>query len=56
MHKLLEILRKPRAGEEGATLVEYALLLGLIAVVTLAMISLIGTSLSSFFTSAAASI
>jgi Flp pilus assembly pilin Flp len=42
--------------EEAASIVEYALALMLIAVVTIAAISLLGTALSSFFQSAAATI
>jgi Flp pilus assembly pilin Flp len=41
---------------EGATLAEYAVLLGLIAAVILAGISLLGTSISNFFNTAAGSI
>jgi len=41
---------------EGASLVEYSVALLLIAVVTLAAISLLGTSLSSLFNSAASTI
>jgi pilus assembly protein Flp/PilA len=44
------------AGEEGAAVVEYALLLALLAVVTVAAISLIGSSLSAIFQTVATSI
>jgi pilus assembly protein Flp/PilA len=46
---------KPSA-EGGATAVEYALMVGLIALVIIAAVTLLGTNLSSFFTNAAASI
>jgi pilus assembly protein Flp/PilA len=36
-------------GEEGATLVEYGLLVGLIAVVAIAGITLMGTSVQTLF-------
>ncbi len=42
--------------EEGATIVEYALALVLIAVVSLAVITALGTKLSSLFNTMAASI
>jgi pilus assembly protein Flp/PilA len=42
--------------EEGATLAEYGLLLALIAVVCIAAITLVGTKISSMFTSIAGSI
>lgn len=37
--------------EEGATMVEYGLLLALIALVALAAVQLVGTNLSSLFNS-----
>ena len=42
--------------EEGATLAEYGLLLTLIAVVCIAAITLLGTSISSMFTTVAGSV
>jgi pilus assembly protein Flp/PilA len=42
--------------EEGATLAEYGLLLALIAVVCIAAITLLGTQISSMFTSIAGSV
>jgi pilus assembly protein Flp/PilA len=42
--------------EEGATLAEYGLLLALIAVVSLAAIRLLGTKLSTMFSTIAGSI
>jgi Flp pilus assembly pilin Flp len=44
------------AREEGATVVEYALLLLLIAVLALAGITLFGQTLSSFFSTASSTI
>ena len=46
---------KPSA-EEGATAVEYALMVMLIALVIIAAVTLLGTNLSTFFTNAATSI
>jgi pilus assembly protein Flp/PilA len=45
-----------RRRQEGATLAEYGLLLALIAVVCIAAITLLGTSISSMFASIAGSI
>jgi len=42
--------------EEGATMVEYGLLVALIAVVALAGVKLIGTNLSSLYTNVAGSL
>jgi len=42
--------------EAGATLAEYGLLLALIAVVCIAAITLLGTQISSMFTSIASSL
>ena len=48
---------KDRAAEEGgATAVEYALMVMLIALVIIAAVTVLGTNLSSFFTNAATSI
>jgi Flp pilus assembly pilin Flp len=44
------------ADQEGAAVVEYALALVLLAVVTIVVISLLGSSLRAFFQSAATSI
>ena len=48
--------RRLAADEEGATLVEYALIIGLIAVVALAAISLLGKNASKTFNTAALSV
>ena len=50
------ILSKLRRDEDGAALVEYALLVGLIAVVCVAAVTTLGTSISSKFTSIAGSL
>ena len=42
--------------EEGATLAEYGLLLALIAVICIGAIALVGTQISSMFSSVSASI
>jgi len=55
MRKLILIARDWLQGEEGASVVEYAALLALIAIICAAAISLIGTSLSSVFASLAGS-
>ena len=57
MTKLLTAARRFVTGkEEGATLAEYGLLLALIAVVCIAAITVLGTKISSMFTSVAGSI
>ena len=43
-------------GEEGATMVEYGLMLALIAVVCIVAVGLVGTKTSTMFSSVAASI
>lgn len=42
--------------EEGATMVEYGLMLALIAIVCIAAVTLVGTSVQSIFNSAASSL
>lgn len=42
--------------EDGATAVEYALMVSLIALVIIGAVTLIGTNLSTFFTNAASSV
>ena len=42
--------------EDGATAVEYALMVSLIALVIIGAVSLIGTNLAAFFTDAASSV
>jgi pilus assembly protein Flp/PilA len=43
-------------GEEGATMVEYGLMLALIAVVCIAAVGLVGTNASTLFNSVAGSL
>ena len=43
-------VRKLVTGNEGATLVEYALLVGLIAVVCIAAVELLGDGINAMFT------
>jgi pilus assembly protein Flp/PilA len=44
-----KILNRFRQNEEGAALVEYGLLVGLIAVICVAAVTLLGTEVSSAF-------
>ena len=53
MRKHLHPLRKATEGEEGATMVEYGLMLALIAIVAMAGAALIGTSASTLFSTTA---
>jgi len=43
-------------GEEGATMVEYGLMLALIAIVCIISVTLLGTNASTMFAAAAASL
>lgn len=43
MKKLMTIARQFRDDEEGAAMIEYSVLIGLITVATIAMIILVGT-------------
>ena len=56
MNKLIIAARKFVVRQEGATMVEYGLMVALIAVVCLVAVSLVGTNLRTMFTSAAGSI
>jgi pilus assembly protein Flp/PilA len=56
MTKLLTAANKFTRDEEGATLAEYGLLLALIAVVCLAAITVLGTTISSMFSSVSTTI
>ena len=56
MTKLLAAPTKFVRDEEGASLVEYGLLLSLVAVVCIAAITLLGTSISTMLTSLASKI
>lgn len=52
----LSLSRRPLVGERGATAVEYALMIGFIALVIIAAVTLLGANLSGFFNSASSSI
>jgi Flp pilus assembly pilin Flp len=56
MSKLFRTLQALFSREEGASIVEYALGLVLIALVTITGIAVLGNTLSNFFTTAATSI
>ena len=56
MSKLTAAARKFVRNEEGATMVEYALLVALIAVVVIAAVSLLGNNASTKLNAAAQSI
>jgi pilus assembly protein Flp/PilA len=45
----LQLIDRLRRDEHGAALVEYGILVGLIAVLCIAAITVIGTQVSSFF-------
>lgn len=47
MKKFLELLSKLRRDEKGATVIEYALIAALVAVVAIAGFSLVGTKVST---------
>jgi pilus assembly protein Flp/PilA len=53
---LCAIARDLRRDEEGATMVEYGLLVALIAMVALAGISILGVNLQTLYTSVAGSV
>jgi pilus assembly protein Flp/PilA len=54
--KLYSSFQKFVRGEEGATMVEYGLMLALIAVVCLAAVTTVGTGAKTMFTSVSASL
>jgi pilus assembly protein Flp/PilA len=56
MNKILEVSRKFLRDEEGASLVEYGLLLALIAVICLAAVATLGTSISTMLSGLGGSI
>jgi len=53
---MLTILKSMIRDEEGATMVEYGLLVALIALVALGAVQTLGGNLSSLFTTAAGSV
>lgn len=56
MSKVFKLLNEVRKDEEGVTMVEYALLLGLISVVAIAAITAIGVAVNSKFSTACTSL
>jgi pilus assembly protein Flp/PilA len=56
MSKVLKLLNEVRKDEQGVTMVEYALLLGLIAVAAVGTIALIGTAVNGKFSTACTSL
>ena len=53
---MIELVRSVLRNEEGATMVEYGILIGFIALVCIAAITILGQDLSTFFSTAAGSI
>jgi len=53
---MLDSIRTRLAREEGQALVEYALIVSLVAIVTVSVLSLIGTNLVDIFNGAAGSL
>jgi pilus assembly protein Flp/PilA len=51
-----EIINRFRRDEEGAALVEYGMLVGLIAVICVAAVTLLGTDISAAFSTIASSL
>jgi pilus assembly protein Flp/PilA len=49
MKFLMNVVSRFRRDEKGASLVEYGLLVGLIAVVCIAAVSLLGSTMSGYF-------
>lgn len=56
MSKMLKLLNAVRKDEEGAALVEYALLIGLIAVVCIVVVTALGSAVSSKLSTACSSL
>ncbi len=56
MSKILSGIKTFAREEAGATMVEYGLMLALIAIVCIAAVALIGTKAQTVFTNAAASL
>jgi len=50
MRKMIEISRRLQSNEEGAAMVEYGLLVALIALVCIVAVTAIGTDLNTIFT------
>jgi pilus assembly protein Flp/PilA len=56
MTKMFKLLNEVRQDEAGVTMAEYAILIGLIAVVSIAIIQTVGTDILAVFTSVASSL
>ena len=56
MKKVFKLLNEVRQHEEGVTMAEYAILIGLIAVVSITIIQTVGTDILAVFTSVASSL
>jgi len=56
MSKLMTAVKKFVKGEEGASMVEYGLLLALIAIVCIVAVGAIGTSASKLFNTVASTL
>ena len=56
MSKVLGGIKRFVCEEEGATMVEYALMLALIAIVCIAAVAVIGTNAQTVFTNSAGSL
>jgi pilus assembly protein Flp/PilA len=50
MIRLFRVLNEARKNEEGLALAEYAILLGLIAVVCIGVVTTVGTDIQTVFT------
>ncbi len=48
---MLRLIRDLKSDNKGVTMIEYALIAGLISVVAIALLSAMGTSVKSIFTS-----
>jgi pilus assembly protein Flp/PilA len=56
MIRFLHPLKRIVEGDEGATMVEYGLMLALIAIICIASVTLLGTNASTMFSSTAATL
>lgn len=54
MRKIWDFIKRSQANEEGQSLVEYGLIIALIALVVIGVLATIGGSLSGLFTNIAA--
>jgi pilus assembly protein Flp/PilA len=54
MTRVFKLLNEVRKDEEGVTMAEYAILIGLIAVASITAITLVGTDIAALFNAVAA--